>query len=109
MTGWRLGYALAPKPLIDAMIKIQSQSTSNPKSIAQYAGLAAMTGPMDSVPIMLAEYCAAPRPHPGGPQLHLRHHLLGARRRVLRLPGCFRAVGKRLRRLHGPGSPFDGA
>jgi aspartate aminotransferase len=56
MTGWRLGYALAPKPLIDAMIKIQSQSTSNPTSIAQYAGLAALTGPMDSVPVMLAEY-----------------------------------------------------
>jgi aspartate aminotransferase len=56
MTGWRLGYALAPKPLIEAMIKIQSQSTSNPNSIAQYAGFAAMTGPMDSVPIMLAEY-----------------------------------------------------
>jgi aspartate aminotransferase len=56
MTGWRLGYALAPKPLIDAMIKIQSQSTSNPTSIAQYAGLAAMTGPMDSVAVMLAEY-----------------------------------------------------
>ena len=32
MTGWRLGYALAPKPLIDAMIKIQSQSTSNATS-----------------------------------------------------------------------------
>jgi aspartate aminotransferase len=56
MTGWRLGYALAPKPLVDAMIKIQSQSTSNPTSIAQYAGLAALTGPMDSVPVMLAEY-----------------------------------------------------
>jgi len=56
MTGWRLAYALAPKPLIDAMIKLQSQSTSNATSIAQYAGLAAMTGPMDSVPVMLAEY-----------------------------------------------------
>jgi aspartate aminotransferase len=56
MTGWRVGYALAPKPLIDAMIKIQSQSTSNATSIAQYAGLAALTGPMDSVPVMLAEY-----------------------------------------------------
>jgi len=56
MTGWRIGYALAPKPLIDAMIKIQSQSTSNPTSIAQYAGLAALTGSMDSVPVMLAEY-----------------------------------------------------
>jgi aspartate aminotransferase len=56
MTGWRIGYALAPKLLVDAMIKIQSQSTSNPTSIAQYAALAALTGPMDSVPVMLAEY-----------------------------------------------------
>ena len=56
MTGWRVGYTLAPKPLIDAMIKLQSQSTSNVTSIAQYAALAALTGPMDSVPVMLAEY-----------------------------------------------------
>jgi aspartate aminotransferase len=56
MTGWRIGYALAPQPLIAAMIKLQSQSTSNPTSIAQYAAMAAMTGPMDSVPVMLAEY-----------------------------------------------------
>ncbi len=45
MTGWRLGYALAPKPLIEAMIKLQSQSTSNPNSITQYAGVEAMRGP----------------------------------------------------------------
>lgn len=56
MTGWRIGYALAPKPLIDAMIRLQSQSTSNPNSIAQYAALEALTGPMDSVRAMLAEY-----------------------------------------------------
>ena len=56
MTGWRLGYALAPKTIIDAMLKVQSQCTSNPCSISQYAALAALTGPMDSVPIMLAEY-----------------------------------------------------
>ena len=56
MTGWRVGYALGPKPLIDAMTKIQSQSTSNATSIAQYGALAALTGPMDSVPVMLAEY-----------------------------------------------------
>lgn len=56
MTGWRIGYALAPQPLIAAMTKLQSQSTSNPTSIAQYAALAAMSGPMDSVPVMLAEY-----------------------------------------------------
>ena len=56
MTGWRVGYALAPEPLISAMIKIQSQSTSNPTSIAQYAALEALTGPMDTVGTMLAEY-----------------------------------------------------
>jgi len=56
MTGWRIGYALAPEPLISAMIKTQSQSTSNPTSIAQYAALEALTGPMDAVAVMLAEY-----------------------------------------------------
>ncbi len=56
MTGWRLGYGLAPKPVIEAMLKVQSQATSNPCSISQYAALAALTGPMDSVPVMLAEY-----------------------------------------------------
>jgi aspartate aminotransferase len=56
MTGWRVGYTLAPEPLVQAIIKIQSQSTSNPTSIAQYAALEAMRGSMDSVPVMLAEY-----------------------------------------------------
>ena len=58
MTGWRIGYTLAPEPLIQAIIKLQSQSTSNPTSIAQYAALEAMRGTMDTVPIMLAEYAA---------------------------------------------------
>jgi aspartate aminotransferase len=56
MTGWRMGYALAPAPLVGAITKLQSQSTSNPNSIAQYAALEAMRGPMDSVGLMLAEY-----------------------------------------------------
>jgi aspartate aminotransferase len=56
MTGWRIGYTLAPEELIQAMIKVQSQSTSNPASIAQYAALEAMRGTMDTVPPMLAEY-----------------------------------------------------
>jgi len=56
MTGWRVGYALAPAELVSAMVKMQSQSTSNPTSIAQYAALAALTGPMTSVASMLAEY-----------------------------------------------------
>jgi len=56
MTGWRIGYTLGPEPLIQAIIKIQSQSTSNPTSIAQYAALEAMCGTMETVPPMLAEY-----------------------------------------------------
>ena len=56
MTGWRVGYTLAPEPLIQASIKLQSQSTSNPTSIAQYAALEAMRGSMETVPQMLAEY-----------------------------------------------------
>ncbi len=38
MTGWRIGYGLAPEPIIGAMIKLQSHSTSNPTSIAQKGG-----------------------------------------------------------------------
>jgi len=45
MTGWRLGYGAGPVPLLKAMKTIQSQSTSNPCSITQYAALAAMTSP----------------------------------------------------------------
>lgn len=56
MTGWRLGYILGPKQLVDAIAKLQSQSTSNPTSIVQYAGLEAMCGSMESVGVMLAEY-----------------------------------------------------
>ena len=56
MTGWRIGFALAPKPLISAMLKLQSHTTSNPTSIAQKAGVEALRGPQDSIPIMLAEY-----------------------------------------------------
>jgi aspartate aminotransferase len=56
MTGWRMGYALAPAPVIAAMQKLQSQSTSNPTSIVQKAAVAALTGPQDSVAEMRREY-----------------------------------------------------
>jgi aspartate aminotransferase len=56
MTGWRIGFALAPAPIITAMMKLQSHSTSNPTSIAQKAAVEAMNGPQDSIPAMLAEY-----------------------------------------------------
>ncbi len=47
MTGWRIGYAAGPEALIAAMRKIQSQSTSNPCSISQWAAVEALTGPQD--------------------------------------------------------------
>jgi aspartate aminotransferase len=49
MTGWRLGYAGGPEPLIKAMCKLQSQSTSNPTSITQWAGVEALNGPQDFI------------------------------------------------------------
>ena len=49
MTGWRLGYAAGPEPLIKAMCKLQSQSTSNPSSIVQWAGVEALNGPQDFI------------------------------------------------------------
>jgi aspartate aminotransferase len=56
MTGWRLGYALGPAPVISAMQKLQSQSTSNPTSIVQKAAVAALSGPQDCVQEMRTEY-----------------------------------------------------
>lgn len=56
MTGWRIGYTAGPKNIISAMSNIQSQSTSNPTSISQYAALAALTGPQDCIAIMVGEF-----------------------------------------------------
>src|SRR5215475_8969787 len=64
MTGWRMGYALAPAPVIAAMQKLQSQSTSNPTSIVQKAAVAALRGPQAGVAEMRAEY------------IQLRDHIL---------------------------------
>ena len=56
MTGWRLGYALAPATVTSAMSKLQSQSTSNPTSIVQKAAVAALNGPQQCVEEMRQEY-----------------------------------------------------
>jgi aspartate aminotransferase len=58
MTGWRVGYALAPRAWTTEMLKVQGHSTSNPNSIAQSAAVEALNGPQDSVAAMLAEYTA---------------------------------------------------
>jgi aspartate aminotransferase len=72
MTGWRIGYAAGPAPLINAMKTIQSQSTSNPCSIAQRAALAALTGGYDSVHEMVDAF-------------HQRHDYVADR--LLGIPG----------------------
>jgi aspartate aminotransferase len=56
MTGWRLGYTLAPAAIVSAMSKLQSQSTSNPTSIVQKAAVAALKGSQDCVEQMRLEY-----------------------------------------------------
>lgn len=56
MTGWRIGYAAGPKEIIKAMTNIQSQSTSNPNSIAQKAAVEALTGPQNFIGQMLGEF-----------------------------------------------------
>ena len=64
MTGWRMGYGLAPKAVIKAMQKLQSQSTSNPTSIVQKAGVAALSGSQACVAEMRRDY------------IQLRDHIL---------------------------------
>ncbi len=56
MTGWRIGYLAGPQPVIKAATKIQSQSTSNPNSIAQKAAHAALSGPQDCVKEMVRAF-----------------------------------------------------
>jgi aspartate aminotransferase len=58
MTGWRVGYAAGPKPLIAGMNMVQDQSTSNPSSISQKAAVAALKGPPDTIVAMVKEYRA---------------------------------------------------
>jgi len=56
MTGWRIGYAAGPRELIRAMTDVQSQVTSNPSSIAQWAAVEALSGPQDDVGTMAGEF-----------------------------------------------------
>jgi len=102
MTGWRIGYAGGPAELIKAMATIQSQSTSNPSSISQWASVEALTGPQDFIPVnnkifkerrdlvvsMLNQAKGIDCPRPQGAFLRLpvlrRHHRQDPRRRARR-------------------------
>jgi aspartate aminotransferase len=72
MTGWRAGYALAPKSVVANMSKLQSQSTSNATSFVQKAAIAALSGPQDCVAEFRAEF------------VDLRDHMLA---RLAEIPG----------------------
>lgn len=80
MTGWRAGYAMAPKPIIANLSKLQSQQTSNATSFVQKAAIAALAGPQDCVADFRAEF------------IELRDHMLA---RLAEIPGvtCTRPVG----------------
>jgi aspartate aminotransferase len=80
MTGWRLGYALGPAPVVAAMIKLQSQSTSSTAHMIQKAAVAALTGPQQCVGEMKAEY------------IRLRDQTLEALKRIPGVP-CVKPEG----------------
>ncbi len=112
MTGWRIGFALAPAPIIGAMMKLQSHSTSNPTSIAQKAAVEAMCGPQDSVPEMLAEYrrrrdfvVEPPAPNPRRLNRYAEGRLLCLSEHQRRLPRGSREERARIfKRATGEGS-----
>ncbi len=56
MTGWRIGYAAGPVDIIKAMTRLQSQSTSNPASISQWAALEALSGDQSAISVMVTEF-----------------------------------------------------
>jgi aspartate aminotransferase len=70
MTGWRLGYTLGSSAVVSAVQKLQSQSTSNPTSIVQKAGVAALNGPQECVAEMRSEY------------IRLRDHIVAGLRAI---------------------------
>lgn len=80
MTGWRIGYAAGAESLIAAMRKIQSQSTSNPTSISQFAALEAISGDQRCVKTMVAEF-------------NKRHDYAVAKLRTIRGIDCIKTDG----------------
>ena len=105
MTGWRLGYALAPAADHSAMQKLQSQSTSNPTSIVQKAAVAALNGPQDCVEEMRAGIHSTAGSHRDRTARHSRDQVHHAGGRVLCVSEYFvvlrsrrNEVGSRCRR-----------
>ncbi len=86
MTGWRAGYALASKPVVANLSKLQSQSTSNATSFVQKAAIAALTGSQECVAEFRAEFIDLRDYMLAKAHGHSRRHLHQAGGRVLRVP-----------------------
>ena len=84
MTGWRIGFAASPEPLTAAMRKIQSQTTSNPNSIAQAAAVEALNGPQDTIQYMTKQFKKNGTISSFQPESSQRNELSCRRRRILR-------------------------
>ncbi len=80
MTGWRLGYAAGPQEIVTAIGNYQSQTTSNPNSIAQQAGIAALRGPQATVAVMVQEF-------------ELRRNCVVERLNAMEGISCFKPMG----------------
>jgi aspartate aminotransferase len=80
MTGWRLGYAAGPHDIVAAMGNYQSQTTSNPNSIAQRAGIEALRGPQEAVAMMVQEF-------------ELRRNYVSERLNAMEGIACFKPMG----------------
>ena len=83
MTGWRIGYAGGPEPLIKAMAMIQSQSTSNPTAVSQWASVEALDGPQDFIAEAQQDLQGAARPVVSMLNQAKRHQMPEAGRGVL--------------------------
>ena len=104
MTGWRAGFALGPRPVIAAMSKLQSQSTSSTAAIVQKAAIAALSGSQDMRHRDARGILEIARPHPGRFESNPRNYLHQAGRRILRLPQCVVLPGQTGRKdRHGTG------
>ena len=92
MTGWRIGYAAGPKAVIKAMTDVQSQVTSNPASVSQWAAVEALGGPQDEVAKMTSEFDRRRRVDHRRAQRCARRALRDAQGRVLRVPERLRPL-----------------
>jgi len=89
MTGWRIGYAGGPEPLIKAMAMIQSQSTSNPAAVSQWAAVEALNGPQDFIAKHNKIFKERPRSRRVDAQPGQRHQVPDPGRRVsMSNPSC---------------------